>query len=333
MPSIINAPLSGGVTITSDTSGVLQLQTASTNALSINASQQVQVNTGGSASAPVISKSDDTNTGIFFPAADTIAFTEGGAESMRIDSIGRVGIGAVPVNSFTAHSTLQVGAQAMLAANGALSSTGQTYLSHNLYFDTSGNFAVFNTSTANEGAVIQLADGECYISSSDATTATPVVTQVFSVKKGSTIALQGATGKSGTGITFPATQSASSDANTLDDYEEGTWTPIATSSGGSITAYSSNGKYTKIGRVVTLFGSITVSNVGSASGPLNIAAVPFATLDSEQYSGVSREAVINGANNFVTISNTTGYIQSITGGAISWTNGSSFRFVITYQTS
>jgi hypothetical protein len=133
------------------------------------------------------------------------------------------------------------------------------------------------------------------------------------------------------GISFPATQSAQSDANTLDDYEEGTWTPIATSSGGSITAYSSNGKYTKIGRVVTLFGSITVSNVGSASGPLDIASVPFATLDSEQYSGVSREAVISGANNFVTISNTTGYIQSIAGGAISWVNGSSFRFVVTYQ--
>jgi hypothetical protein len=47
----------------------------------------------GSAAAPTITATGDTNTGIFFPAADTIAFAEGGAESMRIDSSGNVGIG------------------------------------------------------------------------------------------------------------------------------------------------------------------------------------------------------------------------------------------------
>jgi len=47
----------------------------------------------GSAAAPTITATGDTNTGIFFPAADTIAFAEGGAEVMRIDSSGNVGIG------------------------------------------------------------------------------------------------------------------------------------------------------------------------------------------------------------------------------------------------
>jgi hypothetical protein len=47
----------------------------------------------GTVSAPVYSTTGDTNTGIFFPDADTIAFAEGGAEAMRIDSSGNVGIG------------------------------------------------------------------------------------------------------------------------------------------------------------------------------------------------------------------------------------------------
>ena len=54
------------------------------------------------------------------------------------------------------------------------------------------------------------------------------------------------------GITFPATQVASADVNTLDDYEEGTWTP--TLSAGFSTAPTSysqqSGSYTKIGRFV-----------------------------------------------------------------------------------
>jgi hypothetical protein len=47
----------------------------------------------GTVSAPAITTTGDTNTGIFFPAADTIAFTEGGVESMRITDVGNVGIG------------------------------------------------------------------------------------------------------------------------------------------------------------------------------------------------------------------------------------------------
>lgn len=47
----------------------------------------------GSASAPSITNTGDTNTGMFFPAADTIAFAEGGTESMRLDSSSNVGIG------------------------------------------------------------------------------------------------------------------------------------------------------------------------------------------------------------------------------------------------
>jgi hypothetical protein len=60
----------------------------------------------GTVSLPSITTTGDTNTGIYFPAADTIAFTEGGVESMRIDSSGNVGIGtSSPVGQLTLNKT------------------------------------------------------------------------------------------------------------------------------------------------------------------------------------------------------------------------------------
>ena len=67
--------------------------TASTGKFTTLEATGVTTVQAGTASAPAITTSGDTNTGIFFPAADTIAFSEGGVESMRLDSNGRLGIG------------------------------------------------------------------------------------------------------------------------------------------------------------------------------------------------------------------------------------------------
>jgi hypothetical protein len=67
--------------------------TASTGAFSTLSATGVTTVQAGTVSAPAITTTGDTNTGIFFPAADTIAFAEGGVESMRITSAGNVGIG------------------------------------------------------------------------------------------------------------------------------------------------------------------------------------------------------------------------------------------------
>jgi hypothetical protein len=72
--------------------GVLVFQSKGTETARINTDKQI-VAAAGTNSLPALTTTGDLNTGIYFPAADTIAFAEGGAEAMRIDSSGNVGIG------------------------------------------------------------------------------------------------------------------------------------------------------------------------------------------------------------------------------------------------
>jgi hypothetical protein len=74
-------------------------------------------------------------------------------------------------------------------------------------------------------------------------------------------------------IQFPATQNASSNANTLDDYEEGTWTPVD-ASGAGISLSGASGRYTKIGRQVFLNGAFGVS-ANSNGSTASIGGLPF----------------------------------------------------------
>jgi hypothetical protein len=79
----------------------------------------------------------------------------------------------------------------------------------------------------------------------------------------------GSTTATGTGIAFPATQSASTDANCLDDYEEGTWTPTYTSISGVTTQ---DRRYIKIGRSVLVM--LRFSWTGGSSGAVAV-SLPF----------------------------------------------------------
>ena len=93
----------------------------------------------------------------------------------------------------------------------------------------------------------------------------------------STIGVGGATASaSGAGITFPATLSASSNANTLDDYEEGDWTPVV--NGQSQTGQTC--RYIKIGKIVQISGDVTFSFTGSSGGSLS--GLPFTTQTGSQ---------------------------------------------------
>ena len=103
-------------------------------------------------------------------------------------------------------------------------------------------------------------------------------TEAMRLNSTANLVLKGGTANAnGVGVTFPATQVASSDANCLDDYEEGTWT-IGLEFGGASTGMTKNadtGKYTKIGRQVTVTGYLALTNKGSATGDALITGLPF----------------------------------------------------------
>jgi hypothetical protein len=79
-------------------------------------------------------------------------------------------------------------------------------------------------------------------------------------------------------IKFPAMQVPSADPNTLDDYEEGTWTPSISFGGASVgvTLNAANAaSYTKIGRQVTVNGYLILTSKGSSTGTARLTGLPF----------------------------------------------------------
>ena len=84
-------------------------------------------------------------------------------------------------------------------------------------------------------------------------------------------------------------------ANYLDDYEEGTWTPVAAGSGGAGTAatYSTQiGTYTKIGRIVIMKFLVNLTSAGSEAGNARIAGFPFS---GTTHTGLVRASTTNTA--------------------------------------
>jgi hypothetical protein len=103
------------------------------------------------------------------------------------------------------------------------------------------------------------------------------------------------------GVTFPATQSASADANTLDDYEEGTFTPTFTFStpGDLDIAYSQQvGVYTKVGNRVDIMFNLRTSTFthSSASGNLAIKTLPFTSRSLTNYAETGAISTLQGVN-------------------------------------
>jgi hypothetical protein len=134
---------------------------------------------------------------------------------------------------------------------------------------------------------------------------------------------------SGAGIGFPVAQQASTDANTLDDYEEGIWTPTITAETGTPTSVTVNSAvYTKTGRLVCVGFDFTVVDKGTASNSLRF-TLPFIMSVGSQC-GAFRETSNIGWMGMVTAATTSIGSLNLYNNGTPWVNSYRFQGSFTY---
>jgi len=239
----------------------------------------------GTVDAPAIGNTGDANTGMFFPADNTIAFTEGGVERVRIDANGKVGFGTADPTAFNSSAS-----QFVISAGG---DTGLTI-----------------DATSSTSSSIHFADGSdgtesyrgyfSYNHAQDRMNMGAGATDVLRLLNGGNVDLVNGNlvVASGHGIDFSATSdgAGTDSSELLDDYEEGTWTPNFKQGSNSPAAYSTQyGYYIKVGRVVHANAFLVVNGLGSMSGALLLDGLPY--------------TVANQSNNYSTLS--VGYYEGL----------------------
>jgi hypothetical protein len=241
-----------------------------------------------------------TGTGIFAPTSTSLGFSTNDVNRVTITSIGNFGLGVTPAAWASSEKAIQLPNDFVFAGGtsvGALFGINAYFESPTYKYLSNGQAVIVQTTKEGAFWIRRAPTGgppnnatfstSAYIDSTgnmilgNSTSPTQKLHVVGNGLFTGNVGIGSATPTtSGSGITFPATQSASTSANTLDDYEEGTWTPAYEGLAGSAgsLAYASGfprGRYTKIGRLVVATGEIELTNKGSWSSGVRIAGLPF----------------------------------------------------------
>ena len=299
----VNITTGGALSIQNTSGDVLSLNRYSNNASSVNLI--LAKSRGGSVGTNTIVQDGDSIGQIFFVGANGSGFSNAASITAKVDGVpgasndmpgrlefyttpdgsgtlteraritsgGNVGIGTsspsatLDVNGPANSEYLRVGGQAGTNARGlrfsSSISVGNSGAAHTINAPDTYGQIIFQTVSTERLRIPSTGGLQC-VNSISVGNAAPTT--------------------SGAGITFPATQSASTDANTLDDYEEGTFTPAfanLTVGDGSVF-----GRYTKIGRIVHLTLGFVFGSTSSISGTIgNITGLPFtsANISSNAY--------------------------------------------------
>ena len=263
------------------TGNIVMTSTSNVLALSGFTSQYyLQFSSGQTILAGGSTASDGTS----IRASGIQTFWTNSSERARIDSSGNVGIG-------TASPSARL--HLYRATSGVQATTPQLTVQSNVADGATADGPGINFANAT-GAVANIGiggNGAMYFSNRADSTASWSLRASIPAAGGfrcaNSISVGNATPTtSGAGISFPATQSASTDANTLDDYEEGTWTPTVvggTSAGTAPTYDTQAGFYTKIGNLVTVGITLNLATLGTGTGDVRISGLPFASNSDGSY--------------------------------------------------
>ena len=197
--------------------------------------------TDNSATTPAVTGTD-TDTGVYYPAANQVALATDGALRLLVNASGQ----AIINNGSTVLDA------ALLTINCTAGTGSTTPLSLRVGVDSDGYSALtFRNQSGSQGGI------NCNTTS---------------------ISMSGVSG-----ITFKATQVASADANTLDDYEEGTWTPTFTASGTSFTYSTQYGTYVKVGSLVYAQFYIRATAYSGSNSNMLISNLPFTSINGGSF--------------------------------------------------
>jgi hypothetical protein len=205
-----------------------------------------------------------SGTSLIVQVSNALVFEHLGTERMRITSGGNVGIGS------TDPSNYQLGGKFVVA--GATSGFYFNDSSNRLVLDGAGTARDLTFYFRNSNSATIASDSSLIFSTGETPTERMRITSagVLELTSGQ--------------LKFPSSQNASADANTLDDYEEGTWTPVV-KIGPTTNTGAGRGKYTKIGNVVYIQATIS-SITKSGTGGLTVEGLPFTVGSSTTFADI-----------------------------------------------
>jgi hypothetical protein len=289
--------------------------------------------------------SDASSSGLTTNTALPLFFATNSTERMRITSAGDVGIGTTsPLSKLDITSSNGTNPNADAASFLRLTNTASGVNSTSgVGFYASLGGTQFQTAYIQSVATFN-ANADSMLAFGTRSTSGAATERMRILSTGNILSLAGgSTTATGTGIAFPSTQDASTSANTLDDYEEGTWTPVVTPVSGTLTSYASNGYYVKVGRTVTITFGFTIITTGTASGRADVSGLPFTTLSPSGFGGGNRAATMIVREDGATGDFYAGYaggggnalqITTLAGlGGINWGSGYAYVCSFVYETN
>ena len=178
------------------------------------------------------------------PAQGIQQWGDQATHQLTLDASGNLGLGVTPSNLYVSGKTIDITSGAKIYGSITTASFMQ-----NVALDVVGSSLYQNSGYA--ASMYKLAEGtHAWFTAPSGTAGNPITfTASLAVGLGTTLALEGATSAAGTGIAFPATALLSTNANTLDDYREGTYTATAT---GMTTSPTGTVTFVRVGNMVTM---------------------------------------------------------------------------------